>query len=186
MEETGNNTIDNKMNQTIQDLTTRRSVRAYSDKMPSKEDIATICRAGLYAATGMGTQSPIVIAVTNKEMRDRMSRLNAQVMNTDVDPFYGAPVVLVVLVDKNTAVTPVEDGSLMLGNMLNAAHALGLASCWINRAREVFASEEGKAILQELGIEGDWQGIGNCIVGYAAGPEPAARDRKENRVYWVE
>ena len=174
------------MNPTIQNLLTRRSVRAYTDRMPSKEDIETICRAGLYAATGMGTQSPIVIAVTNKAMRDRMSRLNAQVMNVENDPFYGAPVVLVVLVDKDAALTPVEDGSLMLGNMLNAAHALGLSSCWINRAREVFASEEGKAILKELGIEGNYQGIGNCIVGYSAGPEPAARDRKENRVYWVE
>ena len=174
------------MNQTIQNLMTRRSVRAYSDRMPSKEDIEVICRAGLYAATGMGTQSPIVIAVTNKAMRDRMSRLNAQVMNTESDPFYGAPVVLVVLVDKNAALTPVEDGSLMMGNMLNAAHALGLSSCWINRAREVFASDEGKDILRELGIEGEWLGIGNCIVGYAATPESAARDRKPNRVYWVE
>lgn len=174
------------MNQSIQNLLTRRSVRAYTDRMPSKEDIDTICRAGLYAATGMGTQSPIIIAVTQKGMRDRMSKLNAQVMNTETDPFYGAPVVLVVLVDKNAAVTPVEDGSLMLGNMLNAAHALGLGSCWINRAREVFDSPEGKSILRELGIEGDWLGIGNCIVGYPANPEPPARQRKENRIHWVE
>lgn len=174
------------MNQAIQNLLTRRSVRAYTDRMPSKEDIDTICRAGLYAATGMGTQSPIIIAVTQKSMRDRMSKLNAQVMNTETDPFYGAPVVLVVLVDKNAAVTPVEDGSLMLGNMLNAAHALGLGSCWINRAREVFDSPEGKSILRELGIEGDWLGIGNCIVGYSANPEPPARQRKENRIHWVE
>ena len=90
------------------------------------------------------------------------------------------------LVDKAAALTPVEDGSLMMGNMLNAAHALGLASCWINRAREVFASDEGQAILKELGIEGDYLGIGNCVVGYAAAPEPAARERKANRVYWVE
>ncbi len=173
------------MNQTIHDLMTRRSVRGYTDRMPSTEDIDTICQAGLYAATGMGTQSPIVLAVTNKDLRDRMSRLNAQVMGVDTDPFYGAPVVLVVLVDADVAITPVEDGSLMLGNMLNAAHALGLSSCWINRAREVFASEEGKSILKELGIEGNYVGIGNCIVGYAAVPEPAAKPRKENRVYWV-
>lgn len=173
------------MNQTIHDLMTRRSVRAYTDRMPAAENIETICQAGLYAATGMGTQSPIVLAVTNKELRDRMSRLNAQVMGTDTDPFYGAPVVLVVLVDAGKAITPVEDGSLMMGNMLNAAHALGLSSCWINRAREVFASDEGKAILKSLGIEGDYLGIGNCIVGYAAGQEPMAKDRRENRVYWV-
>ena len=174
------------MNQTIQDLMTRRSVRAYTDRMPSKQDIETICQAGLYAATGMGTQSPIILAVTNKAMRDRMSKLNARVMNVENDPFYGAPVVLVVLVDKAAALTPVEDGSLMMGNMLNAAHALGLASCWINRAREGFASDEGQAILKELGIEGDYLGIGNCVVGYASAPEPAARERKANRVYWVE
>ena len=91
-----------------------------------------------------------------------------------------------MLVDNDAALTPVEDGSLMMGNMLNAAHALGLGSCWINRAREVFASEEGKAILKELGIVGNYQGIGNCVVGYAASPEPAAKERKANRVYWVE
>ena len=154
--------------------------------MPSKADIETICQAGLYAATGMGTQSPIILAVTNKTLRDRMSRLNAQVMGTDTDPFYGAPVVLTVLVDADTALTPVEDGSLMMGNMLNAAHALGLASCWINRAREVFAGSEGKAILKELGIEGNYVGIGNCIVGYALNPEPQPKPRKENRVRWIE
>ena len=174
------------MNQTIHDLLTRRSVRAYTDRMPSKADIETICQAGLYAATGMGTQSPIILAVTNKTLRDRMSRLNAQVMGTDTDPFYGAPVILTVLVDADTALTPVEDGSLMMGNMLNAAHALGLASCWINRAREVFAGPEGKAILKELGIEGNYVGIGNCIVGYALNPEPQPKPRKENRVRWIE
>ena len=124
------------MNQTIHDLTTRRSVRAYTNQMPSNEDIETICKAGSYAPSGHGTQCPIVLAVTNKAMRDRMSRLNAQVMGTDSDPFYGAPVVLVVLVDMDSGLTPIEDGCLAMGNMLNAAHALGLASCWINRARE--------------------------------------------------
>ena len=160
------------MNPTIQDLMTRRSVRAYTQEMPSKEDINTICQAGLYAATGMGTQSPIILAVTNKTLRDRMSRLNAQVMGTDTDPFYGAPVVLVVLVDIDTALTPVEDGSLMMGNMLNAA--------------EVFASDEGKSILKELGIEGNYLGVGNCVVGYAAVPQPQPRPRKEDRIHWVE
>lgn len=176
----------NNMNQTIHDLMTRRSVRAYSDRMPSKADIETICQAGLHAATGMGTQSPIILAVTNKELRDKLSLLNAQVMGTDTDPFYGAPVVLTVLVNTDVAVTPVEDGSLMLGNMLNAAHALGLSSCWINRAREVFASPEGKAILKQLGVEGNYLGVGNCIVGYPIGPEPQARPRKENRLFWAE
>ena len=150
------------MNQTIHDLTTRRSVRAYTNQMPSDEDIETICKAGSYAPSGHGTQCPIVLAVTNKAMRDRMSRLNAQVMGTDSDPFYGAPVVLVVLVDMDTGLTPIEDGCLAMGNMLNAAHALGLASCWIN-----------------------YRGIGNCIVGYPAQQLPNPKPRKEGFIHWV-
>lgn len=173
------------MNQTIHDLTTRRSVRAYTNQMPSDEDIETICKAGSYAPSGHGTQCPIVLAVTNKAMRDRMSRLNAQVMGTDSDPFYGAPVVLVVLVDMDTGLTPIEDGCLAMGNMLNAAHALGLASCWINRAREVFDSPEGKTILKELGIEGNYRGIGNCIIGYPAQQLPNPKPRKEGFIHWV-
>jgi nitroreductase len=132
----------------------------------------------------MNRQSPIIIAVTNKEMRDRMSKLNAGVMGADNDPFYGAPVVLVVLADKSVH-TCVEDGSLVMGNLMNAAHAKGLGSCWIHRAREVFESEEGKQILKELGIEGDYVGVGNCILGYTKGDYPEAKPRKENWVYWV-
>lgn len=174
------------MNPAIQNLMTRRSVRGYTSQMPSVEDIQTICEAGTYAPSGKSTQCPIILAVTNREMRDRMSRLNAQVLGTpDSDPFYGAPVVLVVLVDRKTGLTPVEDGCLVMGNMLNAAHALGLGSCWINRARQVFDSEEGKSILKELGIEGDYLGIGNCVVGYAAQPEPQPKPRKADYIHWV-
>lgn len=174
------------MNSVIETLVTRTSCRSYTAEMPTREEIETICMAGSHAPTGMNTQCPIIIAVTNKALRDRMSRLNAQVMGTDTDPFYGAPVVLVVLADKTKGVTPVEDGSLVLGNMMNAAHALGLGSCWINRAREVFAMDEGKAILKELGIEGDYIGVGNCIVGHRATPAAAPRPRKEGWVRWVE
>ena len=174
------------MNPTIETLVTRTSCRAYTTQMPSHEDLETICRAGMYAPTGKNTQCPVILAVTDKEMRDRMSRLNAQVMGTESDPFYGAPVVLVVLADREKGLTPVEDGSLVLGNMLNAAHALGLGACWINRAREVFAMDEGKAILKELGLEGDYIGVGNCIVGYRATPAAPPRPRKEGWVYWVE
>lgn len=173
------------MEQTIQDLLTRRSVRAYTSQMPSDEDLATICKAGTYAPSGRSTQCPIILAVTNKELRDRMSRLNAQVMGADSDPFYGAPAVLVVLVDQDKGCTPFEDGCLVMGNMLNASHALGLASCWVNRAREVFASPEGKAILAELGIKGNYVGIGNCIVGYPATAIPEAKPRKEDYIHWV-
>lgn len=169
---------------TMEDLLTRRSVRSYTDSIPPMEVIEEICKAGTYAPTGMNRQSPIIIAVTNKEMRDRMSKLNAGVMGADNDPFYGAPVVLVVLADKSVH-TCVEDGSLVMGNLMNAAHAKGLGSCWIHRAREVFESEEGKQILKELGIEGDYVGVGNCILGYTKGDYPEAKPRKENWVYWV-
>lgn len=175
------------MNTTMEDLMTRRSIRSYTDEMPPMEVIEEICEAGTYAPTGMNKQSPIIIAVTNREVRDKLSRLNANVFgkDNDMDPFYGAPVVLVVLADRNAAFTWMEDGSLVMGNLLNAAHAMGLGSCWIHRAKEVFETEEGKAILADLGIEGDYVGIGNCILGYVKGDYPQARPRKENYVYWI-
>ena len=114
-----------------------------------------IVEAGTYAATGMGAQSPIIAAVTNKNIRDRLSRMNAGIMGTGTDPFYGAPVVLVVLADRNRS-TYLYDGSLVIGNMMLAAHDLGLGSCWIHRAKEEFDSPEGKALLKEWGIEGDY------------------------------
>ena len=176
-----------KMNTTMEDLMTRRSIRSYTDEMPPMEVIEEICKAGTYAPTGMNKQSPIIIAVTNREVRDKLSRLNAAVFgkDNDMDPFYGAPVVLVVLADRATSYTWLEDGSLVMGNLLNAAHAKGLGSCWIHRAKEVFETEEGKAILADLGIEGDYVGIGNCILGYVKGDYPQARPRKENYVYWI-
>ena len=179
--------IDDKPEKNIamENLLTRRSVRQYTAEVPPMEVIEEICKAGTYAPTGMNRQSPIIIAVTNKELRDSLSRMNARVMGNDsIDPFYGAPVVLVVLADKNVH-TCVEDGSLVMGNLMNAAHAKGLGSCWIHRAREVFETEEGKQILKDLGIEGDYVGIGNCILGYTKGDYPEAKPRKENWVYWV-
>jgi nitroreductase len=129
----------------------------------------------------MGQQSPIMIAVTDRETRDRLSRMNAAVMGSDQDPFYGAPAVIVVLADRNIP-TYLYDGSLVMGNLLNAAHALGLGSCWIHRAKEEFDSEEGKALLRSLGIHGDWEGIGHCILGYADGPCRPAAERKANYI----
>lgn len=173
------------MNETLKQIETRRSVRAYKSELPPQALLDQIAEAGTYAATGMGAQSPIILKVTNRDLRDKLSRLNAQVMGTpDKDPFYGAPAVLVVLADKSRP-TYLYDGSLVMGNMMLAAHALGLGSCWIHRAKEVFASKEGKEILSALGITGDYEGIGNCIVGYpAAEPAPAA-PRKENYIYSV-
>lgn len=183
---TNTKTTDNMdENKVLEVLKTRRSVRAYQDKMPEKELIARIVEAGTYAPTGKGRQSPIIVAVTNRQVRDRLSAMNAEIMGSDSDPFYGAPVVLVVLVDR-TVPTYLYDGSLVMGNLMNAAHALGLGSCWIHRAKETFQSEEGKRLLEEWGIEGDYEGIGNCILGYPAQELPAPKARKADYVRYIE
>ena len=172
------------MAETLTTLKTRRSCRAYKPELIEEEKLNAILEAGTYAATGMGKQSPIIIAVTDRALRDRLAKMNAAVMGADMDPFYGAPEVLVVLADKAMP-THVYDGSLVLGNMMNAAADLGVASCWIHRAKEEFESEEGKAILKELGIEGDWEGIGHLILGYAAAPANEPAPRKANYIYRV-
>ena len=169
----------------ITNMTTRRSIRKFKSDMIPKEVIEKIAEAGTYAATGMNRQSPIIIAVTRKELRDRLSAMNAAIMGVDTDPFYNAPVVLIVLADK-TVPTYLYDGSLVMGNLMNAAHAYGISSCWIHRAKEEFESAEGRELLRSLGIEGDYEGIGHCILGYADCEEPAAPPRKENYIYWVE
>jgi len=170
----------------IQNMMTRRSVKKYKPDPVSKELIDKIIDAGLNAPSGLNKQSPIILAVTNKEVRDELSKLNAgKGPFFRSDPFYGAPVVLVVLADKNVP-THVYDGSLLMENLQLAAHALGLGACWIHRAKETFEMPEGKALLKKLGIEGEYEGIGNCIVGYMDGEFPAEKPRKENRVYYVE
>ncbi len=170
----------------MKNILSRRSVKAYTSEPVQRELIEKIVEAGTYAPTGRNAQAPIILAITDKQVRDEMSKLNAKVMGVEgTDPFYGAPVVLVVLADK-TRNTYVYDGSLVMGNLMLAANALGLGSCWIHRAKEVFEMPEGKALLKKLGIEGEYEGIGNCIVGYPANGIPAAKPRKENWVYYVE
>ncbi len=170
----------------IENLMTRRSIRKYKSDMVPKDIIEKIVEAGTYAATGMNKQSPIIIAVTNKELRDRLSAMNAKIMGANTDPFYNAPVVLIVLANKDTMPTYVYDGSLVMGNLMNAAHAYGISSCWIHRAKEEFESEEGREILRSLGIEGNYEGIGHCILGYADCEAVSPSPRKENYVYWAE
>ncbi len=173
------------MNETLKVMETRRSCRNFDpEKAVSEADIQAIVKAGTYAATGMGKQSPIILAVTNKELRDKISAENAKIMGTSIDPFYGAPVILIVLADKNVP-THVYDGSLVMGNLMNAAESLGLGSIWIHRAKEEFESDFGKKILADLGIEGEYEGIGHCAIGYAAAPAKEAAPRKENYVYYV-
>ena len=151
-----------------------------------EEDLAQIVEAGLYAASGMGRQSAIIVAVTNKELRDQLAKTNAEIMGKpDFDPFYGAPAILIVLADKSCR-TAIYDGSLVMGNMMLAAHSLGLGSIWIHRAKEEFERPEYQQLLKKLGVEGEWEGIGHCAVGYIDGEAPKAAKRKDNRVFWIE
>lgn len=165
-------------------IESRRSVRSYKPDMVPDELIDKVVEAGTFAATGMGRQSPIIIVVKDRETRDKLSKINAEIMGGDSDPFYGAPVVLIVLADRSSP-TFVYDGSLVMGNLMLAAHALGLGSCWIHRAKEEFDLPSGKDFLRSIGIDGDYEGIGHCILGYVDGDYPEAKPRKENWVYSV-
>lgn len=174
------------MNETLKVLETRRSCRNFKPDMVEEDKLRAILKAGTYAATGMGKQSPIIIAVTDKAVRDKIMEENRKIGGWEegFDPFYGAPVILIVLADKNVR-TYQYDGSLVIGNLMNAAESLDVASIWIHRAREEFESEFGKKLLADLGIEGDYEGIGHCALGYAAEPAREAAARKENYVYYV-
>ena len=172
------------MSDVLETIKSRRSIRKYKSDMVPQDKLEKIIEAGTYAATGMGKQSPIIVAVTNKELRDKLSAMNAKIMGTNTDPFYGAPVVLIVLADKSRP-TYLYDGSLVMGNLMLEAEAQGIGSCWIHRAKEEFESEEGKEILKSLGIEGDYEGIGHCVLGFAGGPAPKAAPRKDSYVYYV-
>lgn len=173
-------------NEVINAMIERRSIRKYKPDMVDKEIIDEIIKAGLYAANGRGYQAVIIVSVTDKKLRDRLMEMNRKIGGWDegFDPFYGAPAVLIVLADKSVP-TRVYDGSLVMGNLMLAAHTLGVGSCWIHRAKEEFESEEGKEILKSLGIEGDYEGIGHCVIGYPDEVKPPIK-RKENRVFYAD
>jgi nitroreductase len=173
------------MNDTIRDIITRRSVKKYLDKDVPTELIEEVVTAGTYAPTGMNRQSPKIIVVTNRELRDKLSRINASILGIDGDPFYGAPIVLAVLAKKDVN-TRVYDGSLVMENLMIAANSLGLGSCWIHRAKETFELNEGKSILNDLGINDEYEGIGFCILGYAA-PDALKPQcaRKSDYIVWA-
>ena len=172
-------------NETIQTIRSRRSCRAYKPEQITNEELEAVLGAGTYAASAMGKQSAKIVVVQDAATREKLSRMNAAIMGKDCDPMYGAPTILVVLADAH-ANCAVQDGSLVMGNLMNAAASLGIGSCWIHRAKEVFASEEGKALLKKWGVEGDYEGIGHCVLGYPAGDVPKAKPRKENYVYHVD
>lgn len=180
----------------LNNMKARRSCRAFTSEIPPREMIERICEAGTWAPTGHGKQSPLIVAITRKELRDRLSAMNGRIWNElkvqrgekpteGFDPFYGAPVVLLVLADRRVP-TYLYDGCAVITNLANAAHAVGLASCWIHRAKEEFDSEEGKKILKELGIEGDYEGIDHLVVGYPAKTIPSPLPRKTDYIRWVE
>lgn len=174
-----------KMNETLHTIFTRRSIKKYQNKPLKKEILEKILEAGTYAPSGMNQQSPIIIAISNPQVRNQLMRLNAKIMGReDIDPFYGAPVVLVVLADKKCP-TYLYDGALVMENLMLAAHSFGIGSCWIHRAKEEFETEEGRKILKDLGIEGDYEGIGHCILGYADQVK-APSSRKENYIYYID
>ena len=173
------------MNETLKTLKERRSCRKYLTKQVEADVLDLILEAGTYAPTGMNRQAPVIVAVQDPETVKKISKMNAAVMGSDNDPFYGAPTVLVVLADPAVR-TYVHDGALVMGNLMNAAHAVGVDSCYIFRAREVFATEEGKAMLRAWGIPDHYEGIGNCILGYRdEGGVKAAAPRKENYIIKV-
>lgn len=171
------------MNEAMKVLYERRSIRRYKPDQITREELDAVIEAGVCAPSGKNGQSAIIVAVQDKKTRDLLSNMNAAFLGAKSDPFYGAPTVLAVLADADSPYA-VQDGSLVLGNLMNAAKAIGLGSCWINRAKEVFDTDEGKALLKKWGIEGNWVGIGHCILGY---PEeaPAKKPRKQNYVTYV-
>lgn len=169
------------MNETIKNLIERRSCRSFKDMKIKDEELELILKAGEYAPNGMGEQSPIMVAIQNEDVIQKLSKLNSKIMGNDMDPFYGAKTVVVVLADKNIG-TYIEDGSLVLGNLMNAAHSLGIGSCWIHRAKEEFETSEGREILKDWGIPDNYVGIGHCILGYPNGDLGDPKPRKSDYI----
>ena len=168
----------------IKAMVERRSVRGFKDEQITDEQLNQILKAGMYAPTGRGRQSPIMIAVQDKETIKLLSKMNRQIMGAEYDPFYNAQTIIIVLADKAIP-TYLYDGSLVMGNLMNGAYAVGVDSCWIHRAREEFESDEGKALLKKWGIEGDYEGIGHVALGYRADTLPEPKPRKEKYVFKI-
>ena len=175
------------MNEILKALKERRSIRRFKSEMPDRKTIEEIVEAGLYAPNGKDLQATLSLVVTNSELREKLMIANRQIggYSEDTDPFFGAPVIIVVLAKKDNPNCR-YDGALVMGNMLLAAHALGLGGIWINRARQEFETEEFKSVLKDLGVEGEWEGVGHCAIGYIDGDIPKAAPRKDGRVYYID
>ena len=172
------------MNETIKTLLERRSIRKFKPERIKEEELNAILDAGMYAPSGANQQSALFVVIQDKETLKKLSAMNAAVLGKDIDPYYGAPTLILVFADKSK-VTPIEDASLALGNMFNAAASLGIGSCWVHRARQMFETQEGKDLLKKWGVTGDYVGVGSCILGYADCEHPKAAPRKDNFVIRV-
>ncbi|MGA2027760.1 MAG: nitroreductase family protein [Syntrophobacteraceae bacterium] len=172
------------MNETIKTLLERRSIRKFKPGQIKEEELNAILDAGMYAPSGANQQSALFVVIQDKETLKKVSAMNAAVLGTDIDPYYGAPTVILVFADKSK-IAPVEDASLALGNMFNAAASLGIGSCWVHRTRQMFETDEGKDLLRKWGITGDYIGVGSCILGYPGSKNPKAFPRKDNFVIRV-
>lgn len=168
-------------NPILENIRTRRSLRKYKEAQITEDELNTVLEAGTYAPSGRGLQSPILVAVQDPETKKRLTKMNAEILGTDTDPYYGAPTLILVFapVDRTTYI---EDGSCVLDTMMLAAHSIGLASCWIHREKEMFATTEGKALMKKWGVPENFNGIGALALGYADGPLPQAPQRKEGRI----
>lgn len=166
---------------TLNDLKTRRSIRQFQDCPVDSSLLEAVLDAGTMAPTGQGRQSPVIVAVTNPEVRAQLSKMNAAVMNAASDPYYGAPVILLVLADSQIG-TWIEDGSCVLCTMMQAAHAVGLGSVWIHRERQMFDSGQGKALLEKWGLSQNLRGVGALALGVPAGDAPLAKPRKKDYI----
>lgn len=169
------------MNAIIKAIHSRRSCRNFMSRQLEDEILNPILEAGTWAANGMGRQSARMVVIQDEKLRTQLMRMNAAVRGKDGDPYYGAPTIVLVLAD-SSVMTWVEDGSLVIGNLMLAAESLGVGSCWIHRAREMFDSEEGKALLKEWGIPETYRGVGHCALGYAAAPSTAYQPRREDAI----
>ncbi len=174
------------MSEVLENMKTRRSIRKFKPDMVPQDVLDNIIEAGTYAANGRNSQCAIIIQVTNKELRDKISKMNGEIAGAQegFDPFYGAPAILIVLAKKDWP-THVYDGSLVMGNLMLAAHDQGLGSCWIHRAKEEFETDWGKDLLKSLGIEEEYEGIGHCALGYIDGDYPDAIPRNEGRIFYI-
>lgn len=171
------------MNEAYKNLIERRSIRKYNNTKVSHDLIEQIVRAGQFAPSGMNRQIYAFVVVEDEELVARLSKMNADAMNSSSDPFYGARSLIIVFADTN-APTYLYDGALAMGNLMNAANALGVDSCWIHRAKEVFETPEGKEMKKTWGLPESYEGIGHCILGYRE-EEPGERAQRTSKVIYA-